>query len=577
MAFGTIVVQTEDGSQTEYEISKPLTTIGRQSTNDIVLNTSSVSRYHARLEVAQGGMVIVDQESKHRTFLGDDVIPYETPIELNHGDVLTMGEVRLTFYAPQGVRTVELMPGATTLQDSNVPFRVELDEPHQAVAPGARLQLMVTITSTADENMTLFLGLDGMNEEWAKSNRREILIEPGETTEAKITVRPPRSTHTRPGLYALTIRVEDVHDNSVYLEAVREIEVVGYTAFGMGLKTGGQQGSFRVSAENFGNVPINIRLTGFDRRKRLAYRFEPDTLHLEPGDTAHSSLTVKTSGRRPVRRGEYVEFAVLANSQDDAGYLAPVTAAYDVQPSWPMLAAGLGLPAILGGGLLLIVAAALLYFVLFSGAGPSLSPSSQGVTEEAVAAVPEATVEPTELPPTPTLIPTPSARIEAFSIEPENVIYGTIDTITLQWDAIGQTEVTITDESGKPLPLSSDDLTLGRRSLSVSNLKPGEHGFALTIVGEDGMPRTETAGVTVRQILCRAGEEAYALFAGPDDDAEELLTLEAADLVLTGRDVDAEWMYVGTVDLSIKGWMRAADLECPDNAPPFDAFIVIGS
>ena len=88
MAFGTIVVQTESGDFTEYELTKPTSSIGRQPGNDIVLQTSAVSRYHAQLEVAEGQVFLVDLGTVNGTFVNDSQIEPNSRVSLDDGDVI---------------------------------------------------------------------------------------------------------------------------------------------------------------------------------------------------------------------------------------------------------------------------------------------------------------------------------------------------------------------------------------------------------------------------------------------------------------------------------------------------------
>ena len=60
MAFGKVIVRSESGEVEENELTKPVTSVGRQPGNDIVLNTSAVSRYHARFDAADGQVFLVD-------------------------------------------------------------------------------------------------------------------------------------------------------------------------------------------------------------------------------------------------------------------------------------------------------------------------------------------------------------------------------------------------------------------------------------------------------------------------------------------------------------------------------------
>jgi len=84
----------------EYPLWGEIVTIGRASqeaTWEIRLTDRSVSRPHARLEHRDDGFYLVDLESANGTLLNG--IPVQFPIMLKDGDVISVGETRLTFYA----------------------------------------------------------------------------------------------------------------------------------------------------------------------------------------------------------------------------------------------------------------------------------------------------------------------------------------------------------------------------------------------------------------------------------------------------------------------------------------------
>jgi pSer/pThr/pTyr-binding forkhead associated (FHA) protein len=74
------------------------TTIGRDSENDIVLVSSTVSRQHALLLSDAAGVRLLDLESTNGTFVNDVPAPPDEAVRLNDGDVIRFGAV-LAYYA----------------------------------------------------------------------------------------------------------------------------------------------------------------------------------------------------------------------------------------------------------------------------------------------------------------------------------------------------------------------------------------------------------------------------------------------------------------------------------------------
>ena len=58
-----IIISGPDGKRGVLELTNPLVSIGRGSANDLVLQDSSVSRFHAVIKVQNGKAFIADRDS----------------------------------------------------------------------------------------------------------------------------------------------------------------------------------------------------------------------------------------------------------------------------------------------------------------------------------------------------------------------------------------------------------------------------------------------------------------------------------------------------------------------------------
>lgn len=84
-----------DGEPQEYIIQKKITTIGRRSNNDIVINDPSASRYHLEVTLSsdENSLIVRDLGSTNGTFVNRIRIANSCP--LHHNDVIRIGEVVL--------------------------------------------------------------------------------------------------------------------------------------------------------------------------------------------------------------------------------------------------------------------------------------------------------------------------------------------------------------------------------------------------------------------------------------------------------------------------------------------------
>jgi pSer/pThr/pTyr-binding forkhead associated (FHA) protein len=90
-----------------FDLTKEITTLGRDVANDIVLGDPEVSRQHSRLTRTPGGYVLEDLGSTNGTFVNGDRLT--SPRVLNPGDLIGLSEkVTLTFEmaSPETAETV---------------------------------------------------------------------------------------------------------------------------------------------------------------------------------------------------------------------------------------------------------------------------------------------------------------------------------------------------------------------------------------------------------------------------------------------------------------------------------------
>lgn len=86
--------------------------LGRDPNVEIYLDAPKVSRRHARITIAAARATIEDLGSKNGTFVGDERVDRSRPI--GHGDVITIGSVKLTITALRMPSSTETEGTAST-------------------------------------------------------------------------------------------------------------------------------------------------------------------------------------------------------------------------------------------------------------------------------------------------------------------------------------------------------------------------------------------------------------------------------------------------------------------------------
>lgn len=98
-----------------YELNKDVVTLGRDITNDIVINDPEVSRHHLRFTRGADGYTIEDLGSTNGTFINGQRV--SAPRPLNNGDMLGLGEtVTLGYERARPVSFAPESPGAAPVQ-----------------------------------------------------------------------------------------------------------------------------------------------------------------------------------------------------------------------------------------------------------------------------------------------------------------------------------------------------------------------------------------------------------------------------------------------------------------------------
>ncbi|MFO7663932.1 MAG: FHA domain-containing protein [Chloroflexota bacterium] len=89
----------QTGIDSVFELS-PVTTIGRNARNTIVLDDSYVSGEHALLVWRDAQWWLEDQNSRNGTLLNDT--PINEAVVISPGDILTIGNIQLKLEDPSG-------------------------------------------------------------------------------------------------------------------------------------------------------------------------------------------------------------------------------------------------------------------------------------------------------------------------------------------------------------------------------------------------------------------------------------------------------------------------------------------
>jgi hypothetical protein len=88
LTMPSFVYREDDGTEQEYPLALGTTTIGRLNTNDICVPLDVVSRHHARVEMAEEGFMIIDQDSENGIYINGERVKQHLLVD---GDKVELG------------------------------------------------------------------------------------------------------------------------------------------------------------------------------------------------------------------------------------------------------------------------------------------------------------------------------------------------------------------------------------------------------------------------------------------------------------------------------------------------------
>ena len=128
-----LIVRRGPQPNQSYELNKDIVTLGRDITNDIVINDPEVSRHHLRLTRGAGGFTMEDLGSTNGTFVNGQRLTGARP--LRPGDMIGLGEtVTLAYEMTAGATSQEPgveLPGAGTIASPAARGAQQYNQPQQ--------------------------------------------------------------------------------------------------------------------------------------------------------------------------------------------------------------------------------------------------------------------------------------------------------------------------------------------------------------------------------------------------------------------------------------------------------------
>ncbi len=278
-------------------------TIGREVGNSVVINSSKVSRQHARIEFDGTDYKVIDLDSTNGTYLGNIKLLPGMPQVWTPDKALHIGDawLRLVRAAQTGKTALPGGAGAagtrleTNLaQTSTGSDRIGLfiDTPQISVAPGSSTTIPMVILNQGNVVDHFKVNVDGVPGNWITSPAPVLQLLPGTQKDVAVTIQPPVSPKSRAGRYPLAVRAGSMDAPDQVTEAKITLTVTAFSKFTSEMKPqkiqAGQKA--QISIHNEGNTPETYTLLWEDRAEELAFEPPQAKLNVPEGETASTSF-----------------------------------------------------------------------------------------------------------------------------------------------------------------------------------------------------------------------------------------------------------------------------------------------
>lgn len=359
MFYGRVDVYWPSGPIESYRLNKTAVAVGRSTGNDIVLDTTGISRYHIKFTFNEYQARLEDLDSANGTYVdGVRLSPHE-PYVLRGGEEIQIGDIRLIYHPPAALDSSGAEEITQRVVLARTTYRVALEGPDMAVAPGAHVQAVLKVENTGEETDRYFIEIDGLPKGWVRVDRAEMELSAGEMGQAVVSFKPLRRSETRPGDYPFVVRVRAKSTPAETVDAPAVLSVLPFSGFGMALGSehlvNGER--LKVFLHNQGNAPLPLDLSGADRSNALVVELSAEHVALMPGE--RQTITGSVYGRRRRLFGALSvrEFAVIARSRDPSGFTASVPGTYVEHGALPGWLPVLLLPLVVIGALAAVMVA----------------------------------------------------------------------------------------------------------------------------------------------------------------------------------------------------------------------------
>jgi len=620
MAYGRLDVLFPDGNFRSFPLVNQTESVGRSPGNTIKLDAETISRYHISITRHPDSVELADMDSQNGTYVDGVKVPNGETIELRGGEEILIGELRIIYHVMDEMPTqpMNVMEDTTeVIRESDAPFHVSLQPPPISIPPGAHASAELTIANLTDEQSYYTVAVSGVPKNWVRLDRPRVLLEPHESGQVVINVRPTRQPETTPGDYSVTVTVHEEGHGDHIVEASTRIHILPYGGFGMALEqdTIDARERFRLHLHNQGSADLPLTIGPSQRTSNVALEFvSSPQVTLGPGQRLVIQGHARPKESSLFGSSKPYPFDIAIRSQQPNQFLAVV------QGNVVQRATFAGwVPYAIGASVLGFVLFLVLLFAFAAAPTPTIDTFSveplsvprgapfaiewQGedirdltlyVDETPVA---ELTPENGTYSLDSTFVSENAVlRLEAgagrrmanpveqrvqvyepmqsvqFDVTPPLLVQNVVETLSINWEITNADFVQI----GGLDPFAMNDFSESARYDATDSIEgiPGiaQTNLTIELYAEDPLGNTFNDTITVESVpaQCTPITETLLLRDGPTLLNQQISTLQGQNPVtIVGQDSSGQWLAV-ELGPDLTGWGELENFECANTFNPAD-------
>jgi hypothetical protein len=618
MAYGRLDVLFPDGNFRSFPLMNPTESLGRSPGNTIRLDVETISRYHFSIIHKDNQITLADMDSQNGTYVDGIKVPNGESVQLRGGEEILIGELRLIFHIMDEMPTQPMtaFDETTEIIQTDAPFKLSVQPPPIAIPPGAHASAELSIVNTTDEKGFYTITVEGIPRNWVRLDRPKVLLEPNDSTQVVINVRPVRHPETRPGDYPITIHVKEESHAETPARVNTRIHILSYGGFGMALEREeiDARETFRLHLHNQGNADLPLSIGGSQRTSDVEVQIKGNShVNLGPGQRKVVEGTARLRNRKLLGQPQTSPFDITVRSGEANQFLAVVggkVTQHAMLPSWLPIVGGVALIGVIGFITLITRILSVPAPTLTTLSVEPLSIARGGafqvewevsdvedlqlfIDETPIAALtPDAlgyTLDTTFLSENPVIeLRASNGRREAepiqqrvqvyepmqlisFTANPSQLVRNVVTTLSLDWEVENAVFVRLNGlevfASGSVDPAfeyeAIDSLDPSVTGLSQSNL-------TVELYAEDELGNIFTDTIVIETVpaLCTTQDAPVLLLDGPNPLNQQISTVPPnTTITVIGRDISGAWIAV-ELDGGLIGWGALDQLTCAENFLP---------